>query len=178
MAKVEDPDLKRVQASLMLAKRIQGEDLETIAREFKVTEKTVRRRLDFAKREGLLEQYRDSVWDRLLPLAMKSAEQLLLDNDKEITKAVLFGTGVLEKKPVASKTSVEMTINEWREQRKQRFATGEKGGVETRTLRDIRRPAPAIAGEVLGADDDRHGVARTGGTAAAAEAPEECEEDE
>lgn len=109
-----DPDLQRAQATLMVQRRIQGLPMHVIAKEFNVAPNTVTERLNWAKKQGILDEIRNRVFDELLGPAVDALKLALAEGNVEAAKAVLFGTGVLEKNPKAALPTVELTLKEYR----------------------------------------------------------------
>jgi hypothetical protein len=154
---IKDKDLMKAQATLVVAKRIQGQSIQQIAQELNVHEDTVARRIDYAKRHNLLAQATDRVLGELVDLAHAAYRQALVEGDVSAARDILFGTGILSKNNKAqvapASETAELTLAVWREQRKKGYeAATTADDAEGIVLTTTRRDAAQI-GEVLGADD-------------------------
>jgi DNA-binding Lrp family transcriptional regulator len=115
--KIKDPDLMRAQATLIIQRRIQGASLAQVGREFNLNQDAVAARIRFAKQAGIIEDIKERVHQELLGPAIDALKMALAEGNVEAAKAVLFGTGVLQKNPKAPTESVEMTLTEYRKQK-------------------------------------------------------------
>lgn len=161
---VQNEGVKRAQASLMLAKRIQGASVGDIAREFNTSERSVLRRIDYAQRHNLLADATDRVLNELVGKAHSAYANALESGDAQLAlnaaRDVMFGTGILSrnnKAQVAPATeTVEMTLAVWREKRKQGYVAADgSGGDEAGADGEHAVIDAETVGEELGEADDR-----------------------
>lgn len=69
----------------------------SIAKEFAISSHTVEREIDWAKRQGLVQDYEDSILTQLVPEAIKVFAAALAAGDRTVALEVLKGTGMLRK---------------------------------------------------------------------------------
>jgi hypothetical protein len=164
--KVQDEGIKRAQATLMLARRIQGASLDQIAAEFNVSENTIKRRIDYAQRHNLLADATDRVLTELVGPAHQVYAKALASEELQLAlqaaRDVMFGTGILSKNnraQVAPAETVEMTLEMWREKRKQGYeSAADPADDQADPHADLASGAPSLLGEILGDDDDADGL--------------------
>lgn len=159
-ANVFDEGVKRTQAGLMLAKRIQGASIDSLAKEFNVSDNTVRRRIDYAQRHNLLADATDRVLSEMVGPAHQAYLNALASDDErvalEAARDVMFGTGILSrqnKAQVAPVQAVEMTLAMWREQRSKGYDEAVEAAVTPESLDGRTSPGDAaLPGEILDPD--------------------------
>lgn len=79
---LHDPEQKRLRALKMLEARVgQSKSYQTIADEFNVSIKTVRRVFDYIKKAGLIVQAEDKILDELVPAAHRALKTALEDRE-------------------------------------------------------------------------------------------------
>jgi hypothetical protein len=115
--KMKDPDLQRAQAAVVVAKRIAGHSIREIADDLGITPESVNLRMEWAKKEGLIEDARQRIINELVPLAVNTFRDLIKDGDYDAARDVLFGTGILRKDSKSAEQVEELTLTAWREQR-------------------------------------------------------------
>lgn len=79
----------------MMALRIRGKGYRDIAAEFNVSEDTVERTLNYAKRAGLVAQFEDQILQELVPAAIESFKTAMQNGDTQVALEVFKGTGFL-----------------------------------------------------------------------------------
>lgn len=89
-----DPQLKRARALLMVAARVKGRSYKQIAAEFNVSEHTVQRQLDFAKRAGLIVDFEDQILQELVPAAISQIKSAIQNGDTQSAFEILKGAGL------------------------------------------------------------------------------------
>jgi hypothetical protein len=119
---VFDKPFREAQTKVIAAKRIVGQSIEDIAKEHNMHPMTVKRRLQQAKREGILEDIVDGVVEKLLPLALKAYEKALEEGDLAAARDVMHGLGILRKdgrrESVSEGEAAELTLRVWRQRRR------------------------------------------------------------
>jgi hypothetical protein len=139
--KANDLQLLRAQSKAIAARRIMGRSIGQIAKEFQMHPDTVNSRMDWARRHGLVESALDTVIDSLVPEAIKTYLLAIQGGDVDASRDVLFGTGVLQRAPKTGQApieSVEMTIETYRNSRKESVTANVSGSQTSRSL----GPAP------------------------------------
>ena len=159
-------DLQEIQAALMLERRVQGMNLNAIAKEFGVSRQTVERRMALARRKGILSKAVDRVIDGLLTQSLDAYKELLTDPDvppkvkREAAADIAFGTGVLSKNNKAQLDPAdtnkpgargEMTLRAWREKRLAENSNPRK----TKQHRQIIDVTPGRPGAGDASEDDQ-----------------------
>jgi hypothetical protein len=117
----DDSALRKQQGKLILARRLSGESVGSLAENFRLSEDTIARRLREAVREANIEGAKDRVIDELLGSAIEAFKVLLAQGDYNAARDVLQGLGVLPKNgppQTDASVKVEMTLDQWREMRK------------------------------------------------------------
>lgn len=116
--RIRDTDVAKLQAKVMLAKRISGASIDDLATQFNTSPDTVTRRIKLAIRQGLLDEATDNIFNDLVPMALEVFRAALKSGDVNVAKDVLFGTGVLKKNPPADQAqmtvSAELTLDQYR----------------------------------------------------------------
>lgn len=79
----------------MIAFRIRGKSYKDIAAEFNVSEDTVERTLNYAKRAGLVAQFEDQILEELVPAAIENFKTAMQNGDTQVALEVFKGTGLL-----------------------------------------------------------------------------------
>lgn len=79
----------------MIALRIRGQSYKNIATEFNVSEDTVERTLNYAKRAGLVAQFEDQILEELVPAAIENFKTAMQNGDTQVALEVFKGTGLL-----------------------------------------------------------------------------------
>lgn len=120
-ARIVDPEVSRIQALQMLQKRVDGQSYAKIGEEMNVSGDTVKRRLEWAKKQGLLAAAEERIVSELVPAAINAFKSALDNGMYEAARDVLFGTGLLSKNPEKAAEQVEMTLTQWREDRKNKI---------------------------------------------------------
>jgi hypothetical protein len=108
------------QGKIILARRLAGESVGSLSKDFGVSMDTIKRRIDEARRAAEVDAAKDRVLTELLGPAIDTFKQLLLEGDYNAARDVLQGLGVLPKNgPATTEVSVkaEMTLDQWREMR-------------------------------------------------------------
>jgi hypothetical protein len=93
--RLQDPALRKARALLMVERKLHNTTLADIGREFNVTETTVARELQYAKRAGLLQKYEEQILDELVPLAIAAYKTALAKGDTTVADKVFKGLGFL-----------------------------------------------------------------------------------
>lgn len=135
--KANDVQLLRAQSKAIAARRIMGRTVGQIAEEFQMHPETVNARMEWARRHGLVESALDTVINSLVPEALKTYLLAIQGGDVDASRDVLFGTGVLQKNPKAGQApneSVEMTIETYRNNRKESVTANLSGNQAARSL--------------------------------------------
>ncbi len=97
------PQDKKLRAMEIVKRHIvQGEHLKDIARDMQVSQDTVQRSLDWARKANLFVEYEQRLFDELLPLAHEAVKLALQDGDAQVALKILEGTNVLKKNPPKS----------------------------------------------------------------------------
>lgn len=100
---LRDPQDKKLRAMEIVKRHIvQGEKLKDIARDMRVSQDTVQRSLDWARKANLFVEYEQRLFDELLPLAHEAVKLALQDGDAQVALKILEGTNVLKKNPPKS----------------------------------------------------------------------------
>lgn len=95
--RLNDPELRKLRALMILQTRVQGTSLPDLATKFNVSEHTIRNEIDYAKREGLVAQFEDQVIEQLVPKAIAAFKTALENGDTTVATEVLKGMGILRK---------------------------------------------------------------------------------
>jgi len=88
---------KRAKAMAMVTERIHGSTYKAIAAKFKCSIDTVKRMLDWADENGLVEKYEEQILQDLVPLAIQAYKDALVKGDTFVAKDVLSGMGITKK---------------------------------------------------------------------------------
>lgn len=137
--------MRKAQATLIVARRIQGATIKSIADEFHMNEVTVKDRLAYAIKENLVQTAQDRVLNELVPLALDAFKKLLEDGDYDAARDVLQGLNIVPKPGTQTITvSQEMTLDNWRSERAQldRIDVDEIGSGEAIDAGDARGDSP------------------------------------
>lgn len=91
--------LRRIRAKQMVAMRVQGIPLEQIGQHFGLKRVGVEKAMDWAEREGIIQEIEDDLLRDLVPLAVNAYRIALSGDTPDIgaAKDILQGTGVLKK---------------------------------------------------------------------------------
>lgn len=145
MARINDKELQKAQATLMIARRLTGHSAQQIADEFGMSRETVNERLKLAKQMQLIQDYRDSVINDLVPMAIDAFKMLLAEGNYDAARDVLQGLGVVPKPGSQSVTvTEELTLDRWRAER------NDESGTDQATLPAASRgDSPAISEAIL-----------------------------
>lgn len=117
-ARIMDEETQRLQALQMIAMRVGGQSFAKIGNQMGVSPDTVKDRLAWARNQGLLADAEDRIVNELVPAAIQAFKKALDEGMYEAARDVLFGTGLLSKDAKRATEQVEMTLEQWREQRK------------------------------------------------------------
>ena len=92
------PADKKLRAMEVVKRHIvQGEQIKDIAKDMNVSQDTIQRSLEWARRANLFVQYEQKLFDELLPLAHEAVKLALQDGDAQVALKILEGTNVLKK---------------------------------------------------------------------------------
>jgi len=152
----------RDRAKLVALDRAQGMSLPELSEKYQVSQSTIRDRLSYADKEGLLQGFTQATINHLVPRAMATYEAVMSDlyhevNPQVVTVAtrVLEGTGVLNPKtPVLSPVSAQAdhgevtTLEEYRALRITRLSADARS----------RESTDIVSGTVINRDSDVGGV--------------------
>jgi hypothetical protein len=159
-----DPQDRAQQGKIILARRIAGESVTSIAKDIGLHPNTILRRLQEAKREANLEGAKDRVINELLGPAIAAFKQLLEEGDYNAARDVLQGLGVLPKNgPPQTETTakVEMTLDQWREMRA-RTTYDQVGDAEAPAIAAAQGDPETFSAEIVGSDDQDAGQTAEG----------------
>jgi hypothetical protein len=109
--KLDPPQPELVlQGAVIASKRLEGATIQDLARDFNLSEATVRKRIEASRQVDLVEIARGIITDRLVPLALAVVDKELKKGNYQAAKDVLQGIGVFAKKgdvaPPTSATSI------------------------------------------------------------------------
>jgi hypothetical protein len=76
--------IKRLRAMMMLEQRVSGVPLLEIAKTFNISQDAVRDNLDWAAREGLIQQHEETILSSLVPKAIAAYEKALTAKDPDV----------------------------------------------------------------------------------------------
>lgn len=85
----EAPELRRLRAMKALELRIGGMSMALIGKELNCNARTVQALIDWARKEGLTDEYEVNIIQRLVPKAIKVYEAQLDSNDPYVAKDVI-----------------------------------------------------------------------------------------
>lgn len=153
---ITSPALKAIRAQAILEARVKGVPVGQLAAQYKVSEKTIYRLLNWAKEEGLLGELKQRALEKLGSLSLDVYEAAMKADTSTLTqsaveahkmkltaaKDVAFGAGILNKKPEQRMVEEEHSM-EWF--LKQRSHGGESAGEEEGS----DGPNPVLDGVVL-----------------------------
>lgn len=111
--RLQDPALRRLRAMRFIEGRLHNMSIGEIAAEFNLSEKTISREIDWAKRHNLVADYEEQILGNLVPKAIKAFEIALDAGDAQAALEVLKGTGLLRKpstKPLTAPESQEDSL--------------------------------------------------------------------
>lgn len=151
-----DKEVRKAQGRMILERKLTGTTSDQLAEEFRISKKTVERRIREAAREVNVENARDKVATELVGLAINAFRQLLIEGDYNAARDVLQGMGVLPKNgPTQTETTakVEMTLDQWREMRT-RFGTHEASDSEVVAELSPEGDSPLLGEATLVSDDE------------------------
>lgn len=83
------PQVKRLRAMQMLEMRVSGKKIVDIAKHFNCSDDTVARTLDWAAREGLIQDAEEKILQGLVPAAIAVYEKALKEGDTFVAKDIL-----------------------------------------------------------------------------------------
>lgn len=89
MSRFEQPELRRLRAMKALELRLAGVRMNDIAAELNCSIDTVQRYVDWARREGLTDEYEARIISNLVPKAIRTYEKLLDSDDPFVAKDVI-----------------------------------------------------------------------------------------
>lgn len=95
--RLNDPDLRRARALLIIEHRIRGNSIAETARHFGVHPNTIVNEIDYAKRNNLIQKFEDQCIEELVPVAIQAMRTALSNGDVDAAKEVLKGLGVFRK---------------------------------------------------------------------------------
>lgn len=160
---LRDPALRRARALLILEKKItRNMSVAAIAESLAISSSTVKKEIDWAKREGLVANYEDQILQELVPEAIKTFSAAIRSGDAQAALEVLKGTGLLRKPsdkstytaPAAPAAEEEVTLEAYI-RKTVRGGTGNGStqshySTDRATGRFIAKPRPALppAGEI------------------------------
>lgn len=104
-SKMRDPDIRRLRALAMLHRRMANISRAAIAEEFNVLPATVDKEMDWAKKQGLIQNYENQILNDLVPDAIKTVKAAVADGNVKAALEVLKGTGLLTTRPAAPQPS-------------------------------------------------------------------------
>jgi hypothetical protein len=86
-AVLRDPASRRLRALMMLECKIKGMTLPSIAKEFRVSEDTVKSTLSWARKAGLVAQQEDKILSELIPASHNAILDLLTSGESPVEAA-------------------------------------------------------------------------------------------
>lgn len=90
--------LYRLRALKMIELRLKGISLVAIGKEFGVSDQTVARSLKWAETNGLIESFEDQILNELVPAAMKTLKEAMVDGkNADVALEVFKGIGLFKK---------------------------------------------------------------------------------
>lgn len=90
--------LYRLRALKMIELRLKGISLVAIGKEFGVSDQTVARSLKWAETNGLIESFEDQILNELVPAAMKTLREAMVDGkNADVALEVFKGIGLFKK---------------------------------------------------------------------------------
>lgn len=148
--------LYRLRALKMIELRLKGISLVAIGKEFGVSDQTVARSLKWAETNGLIESFEDQILNELVPAAMKTLKEAMVDGkNADVALEVFKGIGLFKKhsdKTVQANPGGEESLESYLS-RKRESAAALPPKPEVRVLEgqlaeagpeDSASPAPAV----------------------------------
>ena len=116
----KEPVLIEARRREVATHRLNGEKVKDIARRMNLSERTVKRDLDRARKSGLLREFEDAVMERLVPKALEQYESALRDGDLFVAKDVLHHAARIADRDVKVKSrAAGMSLQMWLQMRKE-----------------------------------------------------------
>lgn len=90
---VTETDIKRIRATEMVALRVAGMTLEDIGKQYNCDPRTVKRYLEWAGKNGIIQSAETRILDELVPLAINTYKTALLNGDTFAAKHIIDKLG-------------------------------------------------------------------------------------
>lgn len=154
--KLKSKEEQALRGEMILARKLAGERVADIARDFGITRQTAYKSIEQAKREGIFEGARDFISLRLLPKALAVYDQALDEMDVEVARDVLQGLGLTGRTlKVEQKHTVSEDFDAWRLKKAQAIEARSVVEVVSAGSGDAPEDSTgtAIAGDVIPEDE-------------------------